>query len=57
MSTEQHKKLSGENVTKTYKKAIPKLQRSINLEVKQIATKIKLREKLVDTPACHTERP
>ena len=54
MSTEQHKKLLGENVTKTYKKAPPKLQRSINLEAKHIATKIKLNyriEKLAETPA------
>ena len=39
---EQHKKVLGENVTKTYKQAPPKLQRSINLEAKHIATKIKL---------------
>ena len=41
MSTEQHEKLLGENVTKTYKKASPMLQRSINLEAKHIAKKIK----------------
>ena len=54
MSTEQHKKLLGENVTKTYKKAPPKLQRSINLEAKHVATKIKLSDrirKLPETPA------
>ena len=54
MSTEQHKKLLGENVTKTYKKAPPKLQRSINLEAKHTVTKIKLSdriEKLAETPA------
>ena len=53
MSTEQHKKLLGENVTKTYKKAPPKLQRSIYLEAKHIATKMKLSdriEKLAETP-------
>ena len=49
MSAKQHK-----NVTKTYKKAPLKLQRSINLEAKHIATKIQLRdriEKLPETPA------
>ena len=54
MSTEQHTKLLGKNVTKTYKKAPLKLQRSINLEAKHIATKIKLSgriEKLAETPA------
>ena len=53
MSTEQHKKLLGENVTKTYKKAPPKLQRSINLEAKLIATEIKLVdciERLTEAP-------
>ena len=40
MSTEEHKKLLVENATKTYKKAPPKLQRSSNLVVKHIATKI-----------------
>ena len=57
MSTEQHKKLLGENVTKTYKKAPPKLQRSINLEAKHIATKMKLSdriEKLAETPVYAT---
>ena len=61
MSTEQLKKLSGENVTITYKIALPNLQRSINLEAKHIATKIKLSdhiEKFVEyTYLCHTERP
>ena len=54
MSTEQQKKLLGKNVTKTYKKGPPKLQRSINLEAKHIATKIKLSnriKKLAETPA------
>ena len=54
MSTEQQKKLLGKNVTKTYKKGPPKLQRSINLKAKHIATKIKLSnriKKLAETPA------
>ena len=52
--TEQYKKLLGENVTKTYKKTLPKLQRPINLEAKNIATKIKSSgciKELVETPA------
>ena len=40
MSTEHHKKLLRGNVTKTYKKAPPTLQRSINPEAKLIATKL-----------------
>ena len=43
-----------ENVTKTYKKAPEKLQKSINLETKFIATKLKLNdqiEKLVEAQA------
>ena len=43
-----------ENVTKTYKKASEKLQKSINLEAKSIATKLKLSdriEKLAEAPA------
>ena len=32
MTKEQHKQFLGENVTKTYKNAPPKLQKSINLE-------------------------
>ena len=54
---EQHKKLFGEKVTKKYKKALPKLQRLINLEAKHIATKINLSnriEKLAGTSAYAT---
>ena len=43
-----------ENVTKTYKKAPEKLQKSINLEAKSIATNLKLSdriEKLAEAPA------
>ena len=53
ISTERHKKLLGENITKTCKKAPVILQRSINLEAKHIAKKIKLSEridKLAETP-------
>ena len=54
MSTEQNKKLLGENIIKISKKAPPKLQRSIHLEVKHLPTKIKLSDpikKLAETPA------
>ena len=42
MPTSEHNKLLKENVTKTYKKAPEKLQKSVNLEVKSITTKLKL---------------
>ena len=54
MPTSEHNKLLKENVTKTYKKAPEKLQKSINLEAKSIATKLNLSgriEKLAEAPA------
>ena len=54
MSTSEHNELLKENVTKTYKKAPEKLQKSINLEAKSIATNLKLSdriEKLAEAPA------
>ena len=42
MPEQQHKKLLHDNVTKTYKKAPPKLETSINLEAKNIAELINL---------------
>ena len=42
MPKQQNKKLLLENVTKTYKKALPKLEPSINLEAKNIAELINL---------------
>ena len=42
MPEEHHKKLLHDNVTKTYKKAPPKLETSINLEAKNIAKLINL---------------
>ena len=54
MLTSEHNKLLKENVTKTYKKAPEKLQKSINLEAKSIATNLKLSdriEKLAEAPA------
>ena len=54
MPTSEHSKLLKENVTKTYKKPPEKLQKSINLEAKFIATKLKLSDrikKLAEAPA------
>ena len=54
MTEEQHKKLLHGNVTKTYKKAPPKLETSINLEAKNIAELVKLDdhiESIARTPA------
>ena len=42
MCKQQQKKLLHENITKTDKKAQPKLETSINLEVKDIVELIKL---------------
>ena len=46
MLTSEHSKLLKENVTKTYKIAPEKLQKSINLEAKSIATYLKLSDRL-----------
>ena len=46
MTTEQHKKLLGENVTKTCKKHRQYCKKSINLKAKHIATKIKLSDRI-----------
>ena len=57
MPTSEHNKLLKENVTKAYKKAPEKPQKSINLEVKSMATKLKLSdriEKLAEAPAYMT---
>ena len=54
MATEQHNKLLGENVTKTCKKAPPKIQKSINLEAKYIATKNKLSNRIENLPETPT---
>ena len=54
MPTSEHNKLLKENVTKTYKKALENIQKSINLEAKSIATNLKLSdriEKLAEAPA------
>ena len=54
MPTSEHNKLLKENVTKPYKKAPEKLQKSINLQAKSIATNLKLSdriEKLAEAPA------
>ena len=41
MPTSEHKRLK-QDITKAYKKASEKVQKSINLEAKSIATKLKL---------------
>ena len=46
MPEQQHKKLLHNNVTKTYKKAPPKLETSINLEAKSIAELINLCDRI-----------
>ena len=53
MPTPEHNKLLKENVTKNYKNAPEKLQKSINLEAKSIVTNLKLSdqiEKLAEAP-------
>ena len=54
MSKEHHKKLLHDNVTKTYQKAPPKLEASINMEAKNVSTKLKISdrvERIARTPA------
>ena len=53
MPKQQHKKLFHGNVTKTDKKAPPKLETSMNLEVKNIAEIIKLDDRI----ACIARTP
>ena len=57
MPLEEYNKLLKEDITKAYKHALPKLETSINLEAKHIASKLSLRdciERLAKTPACIT---
>ena len=46
MTTEQHKKLLGENVTKTCRKHSQYCKKSIILKAKHIATKIRLSDRI-----------
>ena len=46
MPEQRHKKLFHDNVTKTYKKAPPKLETSIKLEAKNIAELINLDDRI-----------
>ena len=46
MTPQEHNKLLKENVTKTYKKAPPKLETSINLAAKCIATNLDLSDRI-----------
>ena len=57
MSKDHHQKLLHDNVTKTYQKALPKLEASINLGRKSISTKLKISntiERTARTPALAT---
>ena len=65
MSDQQHKTLLHDNITKTYKKASPKLETLINLEAKNIPQLINLNIKLIklyrvyskDTCFCYGHKP
>ena len=46
MPEQQHKRLLHDNITKTYKKAPPKLEASINLEAKNMAELINLDDRI-----------
>lgn len=46
LSPEEYNKLLKDNVTKTYQKATPRLEKAINLEAKQIAKTIKLDDRI-----------
>ena len=46
MSKDHHQKFLHDNVTKTYQKAPPKLEASINLETKSISTKLKINDRV-----------
>jgi len=45
-SKQEHEKLLNENITKTYKKAPPKLEHSINLEAKNISKTLKIEDRV-----------
>ena len=54
MTSQEHKKLLKENVTKTYKKAPPKVETALNFEAKCIATNLNLSDRIeifAQTPA------
>ena len=53
LNSQQHEKLLMENITKTYKKAPPRLNNSINLEAKSIATNMKI----ADRVECLAKKP
>ena len=50
---EQYKKLLKEDVTKTYKKSTERLEKSVNLEAKNIAKKLDLVERV----ECFANKP
>ena len=49
MSKDHHKKLLHDNVTKTYQKALPKIEASKNREAKSISTKLKISDRVERT--------
>ena len=54
MSKDHHKKLLHDNVTKTYQKALPKIEASMNRKAKSISTKLKISDRaehIARTPA------
>ena len=46
LSKQEHEKLLKENISKTYKKAPPKLEHSINLEAKNISKTLKIEDRV-----------
>ena len=50
MTVDTHEKLLKENITAVYKKAPPKLEKSINLEAKSITKKLKLADRIEYLP-------
>ena len=54
MKPQEHEKLIMENITKTYQKAPGKLEKSINMEAKNIAKSYKLAERIDHLPRSET---
>ena len=50
MTVHTHETLLKENITAVYKKAPPKLEKSINLEAKSITKKLKLADRIEYLP-------
>ena len=54
MKPQDHEKLIMENITGTYQKAPPKLEKAINMEAQNIAKSHKLAEKIDHLPRSET---